>query len=114
MWLDADKTSPYEFYQYWRNVDDADVMKCVRMLTFLPLEQIDEMDKWEGAQLNQAKEILAYELTKLVHGEDAAEKARSAAKALLSTGGDKASMPTTELTEADFSGGTIGALELCW
>ena len=112
VWLDADKTSPYEFYQYWRNVDDADVMKCVRMLTFLPLEQIDEMDKWEGAQLNQAKEILAYELTKLVHGEEEAEKARSAAKALFSTGGDKASMPTTELTEADFSGGTIGALSL--
>ena len=112
VWLDADKTSPYEFYQYWRNVDDADVMKCVRMLTFLPLEQIDEMDKWEGAQLNQAKETLAYELTKLVHGEDEAEKARSAAKALFSTGGDKASMPTTELTEADFSGGTIGALSL--
>ena len=112
VWLDADKTSPYEFYQYWRNVDDVDVMKCVRMLTFLPLEQIDEMDKWEGAQLNQAKEILAYELTKLVHGEDEAEKARSAAKALFSTGGDKASMPTTELTEADFSGGTIGALSL--
>ena len=112
VWLDADKTSPYEFYQYWRNADDADVMKCVRMLTFLPLEQIDEMDRWEGAQLNQAKEILAYELTKLVHGEDEAEKARSAAKALFSTGGDKASMPTTELTEADFSGGTIGALSL--
>ena len=112
VWLDADKTSPYEFYQYWRNVDDADVMKCVRMLTFLPLEQIDEMDRWEGAQLNQAKEILAYELTNLVHGEDEAEKARSAAKALFSTGGDKASMPTTELTEADFSGGTIGALSL--
>ena len=112
VWLDADKTSPYEFYQYWRNVDDADVMKCVRMLTFLPLEQIDEMDRWEGAQLNHAKEILAYELTKLVHGEDEAEKARSAAKALFSTGGDKASMPTTELTEADFSGGTIGALSL--
>ena len=112
VWLDADKTSPYEFYQYWRNVDDADVMKCLRMLTFLPLEQIDEMDRWEGAQLNHAKEILAYELTKLVHGEDEAEKARSAAKALFSTGGDKASMPTTELTEADFSGGTIGALSL--
>ena len=112
VWLDADKTSPYEFYQYWRNVDDAEVMKCVRMLTLLPLEQIDEMDRWEGAQLNHAKEILAYELTKLVHGEDEAEKARSAAKALFSTGGDKASMPTTELTEADFSGGTIGALSL--
>ena len=112
VWLDPNKTSPFEFYQYWRNVDDADVMKCIRMLTFLPLEQIDEMDKWEGAQLNQAKEILAFELTKLVHGEDEAEKARSAAKALFSTGGDKASMPTTELTEADFSGGTIGALSL--
>ncbi len=112
VWLDADKTSPYEFYQYWRNVDDADVMKCVRMLTFLPLEQIDEMDKWEGAQLNQAKEILAYELTKLVHGQEEAEKAQSAAKALFSTGGDKANMPTTELAEDDFMDGPIGALSL--
>ena len=112
VWLDADKTSPYEFYQYWRNVDDADVMKCVRMLTFLPLEQIDEMDKWEGAQLNQAKEILAYELTKLVHGQEEAEKAQSAAKALFSTGGDKANMPTTELAADDFSDGAIGALSL--
>ena len=112
VWLDPNKTTPFEFYQYWRNVADADVLKCMRMLTFLPIEQIDEMDRWEGSQLNQAKEILAYELTKLVHGEDEAEKARSAAKALFSTGGDKASMPTTELTEADFSGGTIGALSL--
>ena len=112
VWLDADKTSPYDFYQYWRNVDDADVMKCVRMLTFLPLEQIDEMDKWEGAQLNQAKEILAYELTKLVHGQEEAEKAQSAAKALFSTGGDKANMPTTELAEDDFMDGPIGALSL--
>ena len=112
VWLDPNKTSPYEFYQYWRNVGDADVMKCIRMLTFLPLEQIDEMDKWEGAQLNTAKEILAYELTKMVHGEEEAEKAQSAAKALFSTGGDKSSMPTTELADGDFADGKIGALSL--
>ena len=88
VWLDPNKTSPYDFYQYWRNVGDADVLKCIRMLTFLPLEQIDEMDKWEGSQLNQAKEILAYELTKLVHGEEEAEKAQDAARALFGAGGD--------------------------
>ena len=89
VWLDPDKTSPYDFYQYWRNVDDADVLKCIRMLTFLPLEEIDKMDSWEGAQLNKAKEILAYELTKLVHGEEEAKKAEATAKAIF-TGGDAA------------------------
>ena len=97
VWLDPEKTSPYDFYQYWRNVDDADVLKCLRMLTDLPLEQIDEMDKWEGAQLNQAKEILAFELTKLVHSEEEARKAQDAARALFSQGGDRSNMPTTTL-----------------
>ena len=109
VWLDPNKTSPFEFYQYWRNVADADVLKCLRMLTFLPLEQIDEMDKWEGSQLNQAKEILAYELTKLVHGEEEAEKAQASARALFS-GGSAAEMPTCELTEEDFQDGTIDIL----
>ncbi len=112
VWLDANKTSPYEFYQYWRNVGDADVLKCLRMLTFLPLEQIDEMDKWEGAQLNTAKEILAFELTKLVHGEEEARKAQDAARALFSTGGDKSNMPSTELGETDLTDGAIGILDL--
>ena len=112
VWLDANKTSPYDFYQYWRNVEDADVMKCIRMLTFLPLEQINEMDKWEGSQLNQAKEILAYELTKMVHGEDEAEKAQAAARALFGGGGSKENMRATELTAADFADGQIGALAL--
>ncbi len=104
VWLDPDKTSPFEFYQYWRNVADADVLKCMRMLTFLPLEQIDEMDKWEGSQLNQAKEILAYELTKLVHGEEEASKAQESARALF-TGGNAAEMPTCELTKEEFTAG---------
>ena len=112
VWLDANKTSPYDFYQYWRNVEDADVMKCIRMLTFLPLEQINEMDSWEGSQLNQAKEILAYELTRMVHGEDEAEKAQAAARALFGGGGSKENMPATELTAADFADGQIGALAL--
>ena len=112
VWLDPNKTSPYDFYQYWRNVGDDDVLKCIRMLTFLPLEQIDAMDNWEGAQLNQAKEILAYELTALVHGKEEAEKAQSAAKALFSTGGDLSNMPTTELTAEDFADDKIGALSL--
>jgi len=112
VWLDPNKTTPYDFYQYWRNVGDEDVLKCIRMLTFLPLEQIDAMDSWEGAQLNQAKEILAYELTALVHGQEEAEKAQSAAKALFSTGGDLSNMPTTELTVEDFADGKIGALSL--
>ena len=112
VWLDPNKTSPFEFYQYWRNVGDADVLKCIRMLTFLPLEQIDEMDKWEGSQLNTAKEILAYELTKLVHGEEEAHKARAAAKALFAGGADDSDMPTTELTEDQLTDGSIAILDL--
>ena len=102
VWLDPNKTSPFEFYQYWRNVSDADVLKCLRMLTFLPLEQIDEMDKWEGSQLNRAKEILAYELTNLVHGEEEAKKAEEAAKALFAGGGSLENMPTATLTDENF------------
>ena len=112
VWLDPNKTSPYDFYQYWRNVGDDDVMKCIRMLTFLPLEQIDEMDAWEGSQLNQAKEILAYELTKMVHGEEEAEKAQNAARAIFSAGGTSADMPSTTLDAADLTDGTIGILNL--
>ena len=111
VWLDPNKTSPFEFYQYWRNVADADVLKCIRMLTFLPLEEIDKMDAWEGAQLNQAKEILAYELTKLVHGEEEAKKSQEAARALFSQGA-AADMPTTELTEADLTDGKIDILTM--
>ena len=112
VWLDPNKTSPFEFFQYWRNVGDADVLKCIRMLTFLPLEEIDKMDKWEGSQLNEAKEILAYELTKLVHGEEEAEKAKAASRALFSGTGDTENMPTTELTNDDFGGGSIDVLTL--
>ncbi|MBQ4607175.1 MAG: tyrosine--tRNA ligase, partial [Clostridia bacterium] len=113
VWLDPKKTSPYDFYQYWRNVADADVLKCIRMLTFLPIEQIDEMDSWEGSQLNTAKEILAYELTKLVHGEEEAEKAKDAAKALFAGGGAaSADMPTTELTDADLTDGAINVIDM--
>ena len=112
VWLDPNKTSPFEFFQYWRNVDDADVLKCIRMLTFLPLEEIDKMAGWEGSQLNEAKEILAYELTKLVHGEEEAEKAKAASKALFAGGGDTEHMPTTELTNDDFGGGIIDVLTL--
>ena len=112
VWLDPNKTSPFEFYQYWRNVGDADVLKCIRMLTFLPLEQIDEMDHWEGEQLNKAKEILAYELTKMVHGEEEAEKAQNAARALFSGAADTEHMPSTQLTEADLTDGSIGILTL--
>ena len=112
VWLDPNKTSPYDFYQYWRNIDDADVLKCIRMLTFLPLEQIDEMDKWEGSQLNRAKEILAYELTALVHGKEEAEKAQDAAKALFGGSGNKENMPTSTLQEKDFEDGQIGAISL--
>ena len=111
VWLDPNKTSPFEFYQYWRNVGDADVLKCIRMLTFLPLEEIDAMDKWEGAELNKAKEILAFELTSLVHGEEEAKKAQEAAKALFSTGA-AADMPKTELTEADLTDGNIDIMTL--
>ena len=112
VWLDPNKTSPFDFYQYWRNVEDADVLKCIRMLTFLPLEQINEMDSWKDAQLNTAKEILAYELTKLVHGEEEAEKAKAAAKALFAGAGDDANMPTTEIDASKLSDGKIGILNL--
>ena len=111
VWLDPEKTSPYDFYQYWRNVADADVLKCIRMLTFLPLEQIDEMDKWEGSQLNKAKEILAFELTKLVHGEEEAKKAESAAKALFGAG-NAAEIPAVELSAADFAEGEGEKLDI--
>ena len=112
VWLDPNKTSPFDFYQYWRNVDDADVMKCIRMLTFLPLEQIDEMDKWEGSQLNKAKEILAYELTQMVHGEEEAKKAEASAKALFGGSGSSENMPSTELADDDFTDGKIDTLTL--
>ena len=111
VWLDPNKTSPFDFYQYWRNVADADVLKCIRMLTFLPLEQIDEMDKWEGSQLNQAKEILAYELTALVHGEEEAKKAQEGARALFSAG-NAANMPSTTLAAEDFQDGAIDLISL--
>ena len=111
VWLDPKKTSPFDFYQYWRNVGDADVLKCIRMLTFLPLEQIDEMDKWEGSELNKAKEILAYELTTLVHGEEEAKRAQESARALFSQG-NAANMPTAELTEEDFRDGSIDILTM--
>ena len=112
VWLDPNKTSPFEFYQYWRNVEDADVLKCIRMLTFLPLEQINEMDSWKDAQLNTAKEILAFELTKLVHGEEEAVKAQAAAKALFTGGGDDANMPTTKISESQLTDDKIGILNL--
>ena len=112
VWLDPNKTSPYDFYQYWRNVGDADVLKCIRMLTFLPLEQIDAMDSWEGSQLNKAKEILAYELTALVHGEEEAKKAEAAAKVLFGGDGVSENMPKTELQNTDFSDGKIGVIDL--
>ena len=111
VWLDPNKTSPFDFYQYWRNVADADVLKCLRMLTFLPLEQVDEMDKWEGSQLNQAKEILAYELTGLVHGEEEAKKAQNGARALFSSG-NAADMPTVELAEEDYKDGAVDILTM--
>ena len=110
VWLDPEKTSPYDFYQYWRNVADSDVLRCIRLLTFLPMEQIEEMNSWEGSQLNQAKEILAYDLTKLVHGEEEAEKAQAAAKALFG-GGASAEIPTSELHDEDFEEGTIGIIQ---
>ena len=112
VWLDPNKTSPFDFYQYWRNVDDADVMKCIRMLTFLPLEQIDAMANWEGSQLNEAKSILAYELTKLVHGQEEADKAQAAAKALFGGGSDDSDMPTTVLSPAQLTDGAIAILDL--
>ena len=112
VWLDPNKTSPFDFYQYWRNVGDADVLKCIRMLTFLPLEQIDEMSTWEGNQLNQAKEILAFELTKMVHWEEEAQKAQEGARALFGAGTNTANMPTTQLTEEDFADDQIAVLDL--
>lgn len=112
VWLDPNKTSPYEFFQYWRNVGDQDVLKCIRMLTFLPLEEIDRMDKWEGSQLNEAKEILAYELTKLVHGQEEADKARTASHALFAQGSDDSDMPTTELSADQLSGDSMAILDL--
>ena len=112
VWLDPNKTTPFDFYQYWRNVEDADVLKCIRMLTFLPLEQINEMDSWKDAQLNTAKEILAFELTKLVHGEEEAVKAQAAAKALFAGGGEGADMPTTEIGADKLVDGKIGILNL--
>lgn len=112
VWLDPNKTSPFEFFQYWRNVGDNDVLRCIRMLTFLPLEQINEMDGWEGSQLNQAKEILAYELTKLVHGEEEAEKAKTASHALFAGGSDDSNMPTTEITAEQLTDGAIGIMDL--
>ncbi len=112
VWLDPEKTSPYDFFQYWRNVGDADVLKCIKMLTFLPLEEIEKMESWEGAQLNRAKEILGYELTKLVHGEEEAEKALAAARSLFGAGNASADMPTTELEEADFADGRISVINM--
>ena len=111
VWLDPNKTTPFEFYQYWRNVADADVLKCIRMLTFLPLEEIEKMDSWEGSQLNQAKEILAFELTKLVHGEEEATKAQESARALFSSG-SAAEMPTCELAAEDFKEGTVDVISM--
>ncbi len=112
VWLDANKTSPYEFYQYWRNVADSDVLKCIRMLTFLPIEEINEMDKWEGSQLNKAKEILGFELTKLVHGEEEAIKAQEAARALFTGGANADNMPTTTLAAEDFTDGKVGIIDI--
>ncbi len=112
VWLDPNKTSPFDFYQYWRNVSDSDVLKCLRMLTFLPLEQIDEMDKWQGSQLNTAKEILAFELTKLVHGEQEAEKAQNAARALFAGGGNASNMPSVKLSSEDLKDGSIDLISL--
>ena len=112
VWLDPEKTSPYDFYQYWRNVDDADVLKCIKMLTFLPLDEIKKMESWEGSELNKAKEILAFELTTLVHGEEEANKAQTAARALFSQGADDSNMPTTEITESELEDGKISVLTL--
>jgi tyrosyl-tRNA synthetase len=112
VWLDPNKTSPYEFYQYWRNVDDADVIKCMRLLTFMPVEEIDEMAKWKDSDINRAKEILAFELTALVHSKEEAEKAQTTARGLFSSGGNSADMPATEIKAEDLSGGTIGIMDL--
>jgi len=112
VWLDPEKTSPYDFYQYWRNVDDADVLKCIKMLTFLPLDQIAEMESWEGSKLNEAKQILAYELTKMVHGEEEANKAKDTAAAVFSAGGVSENMPTTQLSDDDFIDGKVSITQM--
>lgn len=112
VWLDAEKTSPYEFYQYWRNIADADVLKCIRMLTFIPLEEIDKMYKWEGAELNKAKEILAFELTKMIHGEEEAKKAEEAAKALFAGGGNMENMPQVQVTDDMFRDGQVDLISI--
>ena len=112
VWLDPNKTTPFEFFQYWRNVGDGDVLKCIRMLTFLPLEEIDKMDSWEGSQLNEAKEILAYELTALVHGKEEADKAKTASHALFAGGGDDSNMPTTTIAPEQLTDGGIAILDL--
>ena len=112
VWLDPNKTSPFDFYQYWRNVGDADVLKCIKMLTFLPIEEINAMENWEGSQLNKAKEILAFELTKLVHGEEEANKAQEGARALFSGSGNTDNMPTTVLSAADFTDGAISLIDM--
>ena len=112
VWLDPNKTSPFDFYQYWRNVDDSDVLKCIKMLTFLPLDEIEKMESWEGSQLNRAKEILAFELTQMVHGTEEARKAQEAARALFGSGANSENMPTTEITAADLTDGAINILDL--
>ncbi len=112
VWLDSNKTSPFDFYQYWRNVDDADVLKCIRLLTFLPVEEIDKMDDWQGSQLNEAKEILAFELTQLIHGEEEAQKAKKASHALFAGGGDDSDMPTTKLMDTQLVEGAINVIDL--
>jgi tyrosyl-tRNA synthetase len=112
VWLDPNKTSPYEFYQYWRNVEDADVLKCIRMLTFLPLDEIDAMAAWEGSQLNRAKEILAFELTRMIHGEEEATKAQETARGLFNQGGDASNMPSTEIASEDLTEGCITVIDL--
>ncbi len=112
VWLDPEKTSPYDFYQYWRNVDDADVIRCLKILTFLPLDEIEQLAKLQGSELNKAKEILAYEVTKLIHGEEEANKAQEAARALFGAGANTDNMPSTELTAEDFTDGAISLLDL--
>jgi tyrosyl-tRNA synthetase len=112
VWLDPDKTSPFEFYQYWRNVDDADVMKCIKMLTFIPIEQIKEMENWDESRINEKKDILAYELTELVHGKEEADKAKETSKSIFSGGGDSENMPTTELSQDDLNEGRINIASL--
>ena len=112
VWLDPNKTSPFEFYQYWRNVDDADVMKCIKMLTFIPMEEIEDIEKWDDSRINEKKELLAHNLTELIHGKEEADKAQESARALFSGNGDTANMPTTTLSADDLTDGEIGAVQL--